>query len=693
VRALELWGGCECTVNRVGDRYFDQIVRTGHQDRLSDLQRFADLGIKALRYPILWERTAPHDPDVRDFAWADARMAELRRLGINPIVGLTHHGSGPAYTNLLDDGFAPGLAAHARAVAQRYPWIRDWTPVNEPLTTARFSCLYGLWHPHARDDRSWMLALLNQIDATRLSMREIRRVVPGARLIQTEDLGYVHSPPALADQARFENDRRWLTWDLLSGRVVEGHPMHGWIAGLGFADRLAAIAADPCPPDVVGVNHYLTSERFLDERLDRYPGIGVGGNGRQSYVDVEAVRVARDGPLGLAALLRQTWERYGAAIAVTEIHNGSRREEQMRWFLEAWRGCEALRAEGVQIEAATAWSLLGGYDWPSLLTKDAGEYECGVFDLRHGAPRPTAMAGLLKTLAAGEAPVDHAFAVASPGWWRRPQVRYRFEPTAAAGEKAQAAAIAGTVLEAAPLLILGARTPLGRAFARHCRFRGLPFVLFDEHPGVGDDADAFKEALDQLAPAAVIDAARALTGDEIELCLRPGARLLRLSSAAVGAPHGLADARVLKVHIETPFCHDDTACFAVQALDALHHGRVFEAAHDQLIAPTYRPDVVDAALDLLIDGETGAWRLAHPERLSWAAFAASLAEGAGLDAGLVRGVPGEALGVGVGLSEASDLGSAREIPLPSLHTAITRFLSDYRAPAQRAPSPMLYAAE
>lgn len=36
---IELWGGIECTVNRVGNRYVDQIVRTGHQHRLDDLDR------------------------------------------------------------------------------------------------------------------------------------------------------------------------------------------------------------------------------------------------------------------------------------------------------------------------------------------------------------------------------------------------------------------------------------------------------------------------------------------------------------------------------------------------------------------------------------------------------------------------------------------------------------------------------
>jgi hypothetical protein len=72
--------------------------------------------------------------------------------------------------------FASGLAQHAAATARRYPWIADWIPVNEPCTTARFSCLYGHWYPHLRDERSFWLALLNQIDATRLAMREIRRV-------------------------------------------------------------------------------------------------------------------------------------------------------------------------------------------------------------------------------------------------------------------------------------------------------------------------------------------------------------------------------------------------------------------------------------------------------------------------------------------------------------------------------------
>src|SRR5690606_33213299 len=104
-RPLELWGGHECTVNRVGERFLDQTVLSGHQERLTDLDLFAKLGVKALRYPVLWERVAP-EPGQDDWAWCDQRMARLRALGIRPIVGLIHHGGGPAHTNLLDPAFA-----------------------------------------------------------------------------------------------------------------------------------------------------------------------------------------------------------------------------------------------------------------------------------------------------------------------------------------------------------------------------------------------------------------------------------------------------------------------------------------------------------------------------------------------------------------------------------------------------------
>src|SRR5579883_2669950 len=97
-----IWGGVECTVNRVGDQYLDQIIFSGHEHRPDDLDLIAGLGLRVLRYPVLWERTAPGGLEQADWRWPDERLARLQALGVRPIVGLVHHGSGPRNTSLLD---------------------------------------------------------------------------------------------------------------------------------------------------------------------------------------------------------------------------------------------------------------------------------------------------------------------------------------------------------------------------------------------------------------------------------------------------------------------------------------------------------------------------------------------------------------------------------------------------------------
>src|SRR4051812_22574738 len=196
---IELWAGAECTVNRIGDVYFDQLERTGHGARLQDLERLAELGVRRVRFPVLWERCAAQRGSEPDFRWSDVRLERLAALGIEPIIGLVHHGSGPAYTSLCDAGFAAGLAAFAEQVARRYPWVTAYTPVNEPLTTARFACLYGLWYPHQKQLPAFVRALMNQVLAIRTSMAAIRRINPQAALYQTEELGQTFATPDLEE--------------------------------------------------------------------------------------------------------------------------------------------------------------------------------------------------------------------------------------------------------------------------------------------------------------------------------------------------------------------------------------------------------------------------------------------------------------------------------------------------------------
>lgn len=414
--SLEAWAGVECTVNRVHDVYYDQSVRSGHHDRLADLDLIAALGVTRLRYPVLWERVAPGELAEADWSWTDARLGRLRELNLPPIATLLHHGSGPRFTSLVDPAFPDHLARYARAVAERYPWLDAYTVINEPLTTARFSGLYGHWYPHHKSEAAFLLCLLNQCKATVLAMREIRAVNPAARLVQTEDLGYTHSTPLLAYQAEYENARRWLGLDLLCGRVDGRHPLWKRFLAAGLDERDVLWFRDhPQPPDVMGFNYYITSERFLDENRARWPAWSHGGNRRHRYADVHSVLAGKQA--GVQQLLAEAYQRFGIPLALTEVHMGCTREEQLRWLVEIYDGVAAARQAGVPVLAMTAWSVFGVYDWHCLVTRCENVYEPGLFDVRGPVPRPTALAAAWRAIARGRRPVHPV--LAGSGWWTR----------------------------------------------------------------------------------------------------------------------------------------------------------------------------------------------------------------------------------------------------------------------------------
>ena len=668
---LQLWAGPECTIVRLENRWRDQAEETGHRARDSDVDLIAGLGIATIRFPILWERLAPDRPDEPDFAWTDRRLEALAARGIEPIGGLLHHGSGPRYTNLLDPDFPAKFAEYAGRVAARYPWIGKWTPINEPLTTARFSALYGHWYPHRRDYPAFLRALVNQCRGIAAAMAAIRAVNPAAALIQTEDLGKIFATPSLRDQAEHENERRWLSLDLLAGRVRAGHELHAGLidSGIGEAE-LASLETGAAAPDLIGINHYLTSDRFLDDRTHLYPGLDAGGNGRDVYVDAEAVRVrSLAGDVGLGPRLREAWQRYSIPLAVTEVHHGCTRDEQLRWFAEAWATAGELRRQDVDVRAVTLWSLFGSVDWRSLITREEGAYDPGAFDIRAPAPRPTAVAKAAAALARG-APPDHPI-LASPGWWRRPG---RFYPWCGAGE--------GLPAQGRPLLVTGATGTLGRALARVAAHRGLPVRLTGRAELDLTDERSIARTIEQAEPWAIVNAAGFVRVADAEreagACMAAnatGAGRLARAAAAHGIPfvtfssdlvfngllgrayrerdavnpttiygHSKASAerlvaaaggQALIVRTSAFFGPWDRYNFAWAVLEALRGGKSFSASASELVSPTFVPDLCHAMLDLLIDGETGLWHLANQGALSWFDFARAIANGAGLDPSLI----------------------------------------------------------
>jgi dTDP-4-dehydrorhamnose reductase len=726
---LALWGGVEATVNRVRDSYFSQMEQNGHDKRIDDLDRFAALGISALRYPVLWELVAPDGLDQADWSWPDERLPALRGLGITPIVGLVHHGSGPRDTSLTDPAFPEKLAAYAGAVARRYPWIEHYTPVNEPCTTARFAGLYGLWYPHHQSDRGFVRALLNQCKAVVLSMRAIRAVHPHAKLVQTDDLGKTYSTAPLAPQARFNNQRRWLSWDLLCGMVDPGHPLWRYLTEHGASvDELMYFCAHPCPPDTIGVNYYITSERWLDHRREHYPPEEIGAAG---YADIVAARALRTPRPGIGPLLEEAWQRYGLPLAVTEAHIDASREDHLRWMLEIWQAAQQAQRRGIDVRAVTAWSLLGAYDWNCLLVERKGYYEAGAYDLRSPEPRPTAMATLLQELATGRAPSSPV--LRGLGWWRRPERLHC--PPVDVDDPGAWDPLPARPAPSQPLLISGANSTLGNAFARLCGERHLACHVLTRQEMDSADPASVDAAIARYRPWAIINAGGDVSVRSAELdagrcmrehahgavilaaaCARHAIALLSFSSDLVfdgskGSPYvesdpvaplnvyGLSKAEAerrvltvcpaaLMVRTSALFGPWDKHNFVARALRALGAGQPFSAASDLIVSPTYVPDLVHTCLDLLIDRAAGIWHLSNGSAISWAELARQAAALAGVDSRQLVPSPATALSPALAQPRYSALGSERAALMPPLDDALRRYqdaLGDFRQAADRRP--------
>ncbi len=702
----ELWGGIECTINRVKNTYRDQLLLSGHYDRPDDIARFAELGIRKLRYPVLWERHEPIENQKIDWTWAKQRLNAIRKNKMVPIVGLLHHGSGPAFTSLTDKEFPEKLACYGLRVAKQFPWVMFYTPVNEPLTTARFSGLYGFWYPHREDERSFIEMLLNQVKATILTMQAIRTVNPDAQLIQTEDLSKTHSTPLLDYQADFENERRWLTYDLLCGKLNRHHFFWDYFIELGIPEEsLQFFAENSCPPAIAGFNYYVTSERYLDEQTDNYPGWTHGGNHRHKYADTEAVRTGHN--TGIGPLLTEAWDRYQIPLAVSECHLSCTREEQLRWLKETWDSCRQLNEKGIQIKAVTAWALLGAFDWNSLLTQENGYYESGVFDIGNNQVRSTLLAKMTRSLSL-KGDYDHPL-LSQKGWWHSGNLLEEEQPNCQ-----------NQPVKTVPLLIIGKTGTLGNAFTRICQQRSIPFISLGREDVNILDEESIKSTIEHYKPWGIINASGYVKVDEAEinprecyainamapsllaqLCRQYGIRLMSFSSdlvfdGAKRAPYFEGDevlplnvygsskaegerliiaenASSLIIRTSAFFGPWDQYNFVYAVINSLKQEQELCMPGDVIVSPTYVPDLCNAAMDLFIDEEEGIWHLSNDGMGSWSEFAGIIADRAGLNKNKIVERPLIEMGWRASRPLYSVLQSDKGVKLPNFENALTRY--------------------
>lgn len=345
----------------------DQMEECGHYARWrEDLALVKELGCDALRYGPQLHR-ALRGPGLHDWSFADEGFAEIRRLGIRPIVDLCHFGVPEWIGDFQNPDFPALFADYARAFAQRFPWVQLYTPVNEMFITAVFSAKYGWWNEQRHDDRSYVTAIRNIVRANLLAMRAILEVRPDAIFVQSESTEAFHAEcPRALPHAEFRNAERFLTLDLNYGRRVCSS-MYEFLMDNGmsredyhFFLREAPALKRHC---VMGNDWYQTNEHLLN----------ADGHGRWAGE-----------VFGYDTVTRDYHARYGLPVMHTEtnLDEGPRGDEAEHWLWKQWSGILRLRRDGVPVLGFTWYSLTDQVDWNHALREQRGEVNPrGLYDL------------------------------------------------------------------------------------------------------------------------------------------------------------------------------------------------------------------------------------------------------------------------------------------------------------------------
>lgn len=331
----------------------DVLDTTEHSVRYpQDLRLLVADGITTFRCCIPWHKIE-RVRGVYDWAWTDRYMGTIRRLGLNPIVDPVHHTSFPQW---MEHGFAnPDFPTvyrdFIRAFARRYPWVTDYTIINEPLATAVLSGFMGEWYPHWRDRAGVVPIILGKARAISLITPMLEAMVPGLRIVHVDTCERHHAlDEPSREHADFANHLRFVVLDLIRGRVDERHALWDTLTEHGLtAEDAAGFRERPARIDVLGLDYYAHSEM----------GWTVAG---QSDAFL---------PWGFRRVALEYADRCpDLPLMLTETNVRGRIEDRITWLKYMVGECEALVPElesrGGRFEGFCWYPYIDSTDWASL---------------------------------------------------------------------------------------------------------------------------------------------------------------------------------------------------------------------------------------------------------------------------------------------------------------------------------------
>jgi beta-glucosidase len=356
-------------------RTLDEYELTDHYVRWeSDLNLFAELGLRSVRYGLPWHRINPA-PGVWDFTWSDGPIERLLELGIQPVVDLVHYGLPPwiegAYSHPQFEYF---MAEYAAKVAERYRGkIHTYTPLNEPRITAWYCGKLGWWPPALRGWRGFLRVMTSVC-------RGIVRSVHALHAIDSEIVNvhvdatdlYEAGTSDLRDEAARRQEMVFLALDLITGGVRAGHPLYEWVIAHGLSETdLAWFAENAIELDLIGINLY---PLFSSKTLVRGSS---GVRTRMRYASADIIE----------RLSNMYFERYRRPIFISETASEGSVSKRLAWMNESIEAVRRVREQGVPLIGYTWWPLFALVTWGYREGKKGpDEYlkQMGLWDLNPG---------------------------------------------------------------------------------------------------------------------------------------------------------------------------------------------------------------------------------------------------------------------------------------------------------------------
>lgn len=366
--------GIECSYPTIehGRVRRDELAECGHYERWQeDLALVKDLGLKVLRYGLPYYKTHL-GPGKYDWEFADLVMAEMQRLEITPILDLLHFGVPEWLGDFQNPELPIHFAAYAGAVAERYPWVKCYTPVNEIYVTARVSAKDGLWNEQLKTDAGFVTAMKHLVAASILANHEIARRRPDCVIVQSESAEYTHDACSAPSRGlALKNKRRFISLDLLYAHVPDADIcMYLMDNGMTREEYEWFMKGEPPGYQVMGNDYYGRNEKILLPNGDTCMAEDV---------------------FGWYLITKQYYERYKKPVMYTET-NVFDADEAPTWLWKQWVNVLRMRSDGVPVLGFTWYSLTDQIDWDVELAEKRGTVNaCGLYDLDR-QPRPVAAA-------------------------------------------------------------------------------------------------------------------------------------------------------------------------------------------------------------------------------------------------------------------------------------------------------------